>query len=203
MAEVARRALVLAGGRATRFGSDKLRAMERGRSLLDHAIAAAAPHVDRVTVVLGPEGDLTALPAGVEVVRDAEAALGPLAGLATGLAIAGDDERVLLLAGDMPEAAAGVLALLLAGLDRAPLVALGEEPDDRPRPLPLACVAGAVRPTVDALLRAGERRLRAILDAAPLAIVPAARWVPLDPGRGTLRDVDRPEDLRGDGPPRG
>ena len=151
MGEVERRALVLAGGRATRFGSDKLRALERGRSLLDHAIASAAPHVDRVTVVLAPDGEVPPLPAGVEVVRDAEAALGPLAGLATGLAVAGEEERVLLVAGDMPEAASGVLALLLAALD-----------------------------------------------TAPLAVVPAARWTPLDPGRGTLRDVDRPEDLRPD-----
>lgn len=203
MAEVARRALVLAGGRATRFGSDKLRAVERGRPLLDHAIAAAAPHVDRITVVLAPAGAAPPLPTGVEVVRDAEAALGPLAGFATGLAVADDDERVLLLAGDMPEAASGVLALLLEGLEDAPLVALGEEPDDRPRPLPLACAAGPARPAVEALLRSGERRLRAILDALPLAIVPAARWVPLDPGRGTLRDVDRPEDLRGVEPPTG
>ena len=198
MGEVERRALVLAGGRATRFGSDKLRALERGRSLLDHAIASAAPHVDRVTVVLGPDGEVPPLPAGVEVVRDAEAALGPLAGLATGLAVAGDEERVLLVAGDMPEAASGVLALLLAALDTAPLAALGEEPDDRPRPLPLACAAGAVRPAVAELLAAGERRLRAVLEVAPLAVVPAARWTPLDPGRGTLRDVDRPEDLRPD-----
>lgn len=203
MAEIARRALVLAGGRATRFGSDKLRAVERGRPLLAHAIAAAAPHVDRVTVVLGPLGEVPPLPPGVDVVRDAEAALGPLAGLATGLAVAGDAERVLLVAGDMPEAASGVLALLLAALDAAPLAALGEEPDDRPRPLPLACVAGAVRPAVTALLAAGERRLRAVLDAAPLAVVPSARWAPLDPGRGTLRDVDRPEDLRGDDPATG
>lgn len=196
MPEIRRRALVLAGGRASRFGSDKLRAVERGRTLLDHAIAAAEPHVDVVTVVLGPEGAAPPLPAGVDHVRDAEAAQGPLAGFATGLAVAGDAERVLLVAGDMPEAASGVLALLLAALDAAPLAALGEEPDDRARPLPIACVAGALRAPVAALLASGERRLRAVLDATPLAIVPADRWVALDPGRGTLRDVDRPEDLR-------
>jgi molybdopterin-guanine dinucleotide biosynthesis protein A len=42
---------VLAGGRSTRFGSDKAAALLAGQSLLDHALAALAPHVDAVVVV--------------------------------------------------------------------------------------------------------------------------------------------------------
>lgn len=42
---------VLAGGRSTRFGSDKAAAMLAGHSLLDHAVAALRPHVDAVVVV--------------------------------------------------------------------------------------------------------------------------------------------------------
>lgn len=187
---------MLAGGRSSRFGSDKLVAVERGRRLLDHAISAASPHVDLVTVVLAPGAPEPQLPPGVETVRDAEDAQGPLAGLATGLSVAGDEERVLLVAGDMPEASSGVLALLLEALDRAPLAVLGEEPDDRPRPLPLACVAGPARSAVAGLRAGDERRLRRIIDAMPHVVVPASSWVPLDPGRGTLRDVDTPDDLR-------
>lgn len=41
---------VLAGGRSSRFGSDKAEALLEGRSLLDHAIRALAPHVDAVVV---------------------------------------------------------------------------------------------------------------------------------------------------------
>src|SRR3546814_16509904 len=41
---------VLAGGRSSRFGSDKALAMLDGRTLLDHAAAALGAHV--VTVVI-------------------------------------------------------------------------------------------------------------------------------------------------------
>ncbi|KQZ60772.1 molybdenum cofactor guanylyltransferase [Sphingopyxis sp. Root1497] len=42
---------VLAGGRSSRFGSDKAAALLAGQSLLDHALAALRPHVDAVVVV--------------------------------------------------------------------------------------------------------------------------------------------------------
>lgn len=42
---------VLAGGRSTRFGSDKALALLDGQRLLDRAAAALAPHCDRVVVV--------------------------------------------------------------------------------------------------------------------------------------------------------
>lgn len=42
---------VLAGGRSSRFGSDKALALHAGQSLLDHALAALHPHVDAVVVV--------------------------------------------------------------------------------------------------------------------------------------------------------
>jgi len=42
---------VLAGGRSSRFGSDKAVALLAGQSLLDHAVAALRPHVDAVVVV--------------------------------------------------------------------------------------------------------------------------------------------------------
>jgi molybdopterin-guanine dinucleotide biosynthesis protein A len=42
---------VLAGGRSSRFGSDKAIAMLDGRTLLDHALAALRPHCDAVVVV--------------------------------------------------------------------------------------------------------------------------------------------------------
>ncbi|MGH6694275.1 molybdenum cofactor guanylyltransferase [Sphingopyxis sp.] len=42
---------VLAGGRSSRFGSDKALAMLGGRTLLDHASAALRPHCDAVVVV--------------------------------------------------------------------------------------------------------------------------------------------------------
>jgi molybdopterin-guanine dinucleotide biosynthesis protein A len=42
---------VLAGGRSSRFGSDKALAMLGGRTLLDHAVAALRAHCDTVIIV--------------------------------------------------------------------------------------------------------------------------------------------------------
>lgn len=42
---------VLAGGRSSRFGSDKALAMLDGRTLLDHTLAALRPHCEAVIIV--------------------------------------------------------------------------------------------------------------------------------------------------------
>ena len=63
---------VLAGGRSSRFGSDKaLAVMADGRTLLDHAIAGLTPHVAQV-VICGRNGGLADRPAPD---------MGPLGGL--------------------------------------------------------------------------------------------------------------------------
>ena len=65
---------VLAGGRSSRFGSDKALAMLDGRSLLDHALTALGPHCDAVIVVgRGEVGDWP------------RADMGPLGGIAGAL----------------------------------------------------------------------------------------------------------------------
>ncbi|MDO7834572.1 molybdenum cofactor guanylyltransferase [Sphingobium sp. HBC34] len=97
---------VLAGGRATRFGSDKAMArMADGRTLIDHATAGLAPHV--VTVVLcGREGGLPDRPAPD---------LGPLGGLNAALRHALDQgfTGVLTTGCDMPFYPTGLPAKLI------------------------------------------------------------------------------------------
>ena len=70
---------VLAGGRSTRFGSDKALALLGRQSLLDHAIAALRQQVDAV-VVVGNRSD------GLATVADWPAPdMGPLGGIAGAL----------------------------------------------------------------------------------------------------------------------
>nr|WP_243446061.1 NTP transferase domain-containing protein [Polymorphobacter fuscus] len=66
---------VLAGGAASRFGSDKASALFDGRPLIDHVIAALAPQVDGL-VVVGRDW-----PGHVRVDDLPVAGLGPLGGL--------------------------------------------------------------------------------------------------------------------------
>ena len=171
MSTLAVSGIVLAGGRATRFGADKLAVQVDGRPLLHHAIFAAASVCDEVVVVIGSDGARPSLPADAEVrvriARDAVADRGPLGGLAAGLAAA-RGRLAIVVGGDQPSLSPAILAELLLWLGREPdgppldAVALAE--DGLVRPLPAALRVIAVRPIVAALLDAGTRSLVGLLE---------------------------------------
>ena len=75
--------IVLAGGRSSRFGRDKLAEPVDGRPLVHHAIDAVRPIATEIIVVAAP-GANPALPMDVTLVHDAVAFEGPLAGLLGG-----------------------------------------------------------------------------------------------------------------------
>jgi molybdopterin-guanine dinucleotide biosynthesis protein A len=185
-------AIVLAGGRSSRFGRDKLAEPLDGRPLLDHAIAAIRALTAEIVVVAAP-GAQPPIPEGVVLVHDATAFEGPLVALEAGLA-ATQADRLIVVAGDMPSLVPAVLRRLLAALDDeadAAILAV-----DGPRAiLPLAVAAGPARSAVHRLVLAGERRLGALLGELDLQVVPAALWRADDPDGRTLRDVDSPLDL--------
>lgn len=104
-------ALVLAGGRARRLGgASKPDVMLAGRRLIDRTLEAAA-HA-RLVVVVGPR---EVAPAGVLVTQEDPPGGGPVAGVAAGLLALGDGAPlVLVLACDVPRAAAAVGSLVTA-----------------------------------------------------------------------------------------
>ncbi|WP_174279794.1 molybdenum cofactor guanylyltransferase [Sphingomonas bacterium] len=97
---------VLAGGRSSRFGSDKAAAAWHGRALADHAAALIGQHVDRVVVVGGTRGEVDDLPAP---------GLGPLGGIAgaLGFAAAHGFASVLTIGCDMVRLPPELLPALL------------------------------------------------------------------------------------------
>jgi Molybdopterin-guanine dinucleotide biosynthesis protein A len=100
---------VLAGGRSSRFGSDKALALWNGRSLLDHAVAALGRHVDAV-VVCGRQVE------GLTGLADRPSPdMGPLGGLNAALHHAGQAgfDGVLTTGCDMPVYPDGLPALLV------------------------------------------------------------------------------------------
>jgi molybdopterin-guanine dinucleotide biosynthesis protein A len=188
-------AIVLAGGRSSRFGRDKLAEPVDGRPMLDLSIDAVRGLASDVIVVVAPDGDRD-LPGDVRVVRDARPFDGPLAGLATGLAAVDPAvDRVLVAGGDMPALVPAVLARLLDALDLHELAVLAD--DAGPRPLPMAARPDAARAAADRLLAGGERRLRALLGELEVRVIVPAVWRVDDPTGETLRDVDVPDDLPG------
>ncbi len=95
---------VLAGGRSSRFGSDKAVADWQGRALADHAAALIGPHVDAI-VIVGPDG-IADIP---------RPGLGPLGGIAGALDHAAGHgfACVLTIACDMPRLPEDLLERLL------------------------------------------------------------------------------------------
>ena len=140
---------VLAGGRSSRFGSDKATAQWNGRSLAEHAAASIDGHVDRVVILDGREVADVPVPG-----------LGPLGGIAGALDWAAGHgyASVLTIACDMPRVPAALLAALLrrapAYCYDAPVLghwpaALGTQlatwlADDRRSVRGWACAVGAV-----------------------------------------------------------
>jgi len=186
-------AVVLGGGRSTRFGSDKLAVTVRGTPLLRHAVDAALDVAAQVVVVGAPAVDL---PSAVLVVADSQQHAGPYAAVLDGIdALAPDAEVVLVLAGDLVDPAPLLPALLdaLATGDphRPPEAAVAVDAVGRRQPL---LAAYRLDPLVAGMsgVDAYHRAAYALLDGLHVVEVLAHDV----PGAGdATRDVDTPADL--------
>lgn len=192
-------AVILAGGRSSRFGRDKLAESIDGRPLLSRAIEAVRPFATEILVIAAP-GTVPVLRAGVTLVHDPVAFEGPLVGLLAGLGAA-REPVALVVGGDMPTLVGAVLEAMLVELD-APgafeavaFEAVVLEHDGRARPLPMVLRREPALAAADRLIGAGERRLRALGEALVTRVLPETIWRGVDPDGLTLRDIDTPADL--------
>ena len=187
---------MLAGGRSTRFGSDKLAATYHGMPLLHHAILRLAEVCRDVVVVIAPVSPEPPLPPGskARIARDPTEGEGPLAGLLAGLD-ATTAELALVAGGDMPDLRTAVLIEMLTVGSASPVDAVVLQDGDGFRPLPCVVRTEEARRAAHGLLHAGDRRLRRLLGALRVAVIDEATWHALDPELDTLRDVDVPGDL--------
>ena len=178
---------ILAGGRSSRFGSDKARALFRGRPLIVGLAEDLASATLGTTVVASTEGAYRDL--GLETIGDRQPGLGPLGGLVTAL----DDlpnrhpgsEWLLLAACDLVEVDPAWVTALMSHTESASAVAFrgpdGWEPVFALYGLGLAA-------EVAARIDTGERSLQGLLDATGAAALP----VPTG-----YRQIITPADLEG------
>jgi molybdopterin-guanine dinucleotide biosynthesis protein A len=204
--------IVLAGGRSSRFGSDKLAAPYAGGTLLEAAIRSVAAVTDEVVVTIPPDGPEPSLPDDlglpVRVVRDIQEGGGPLAALPEALR-ATAATLALVVAGDTPRLPPDVARLLLGALaDPGPArpglsfgrshfrtTAVALLVDGSFQPLPLALRREQAEQAAIRLLAGGESSLRALLVALGATGIPEVAWRAADPAGSALRDVDTQEDL--------
>ncbi len=202
--------IVLAGGRATRFGGPKLSADLEGTTILGRAIDAVSSVVDGI-ILAGPSLPETPAQIGREagsiaVIPDEQLFGGPLAALAGALDLTRDGVA-LVVGGDMPRLVPEVLRSMVARLVAATAVdavLLGRaglvESEDvtvntRRQVLPLAVRVEPARAAARDALAGGDRSLRAMLDRLSCELLPASIWLGLDPTAATLLDVDTRADL--------
>jgi len=178
--------IVLCGGRSTRMGQDKASLAFGNETLLQRAVRVVREVADDV-IVVARAGQ--AAPAGVRVVHDPVEDLGPLAGLAAGLAAATTDVNIVI-ACDMPLIKSAVLARLVALRGDADIcVAVA---DGHASPL-CAVYRSSVAAVADELLAGGERRVMALLARVQTKRVDAAAFRDIDPDLDSFVSCNTPE----------
>jgi molybdopterin-guanine dinucleotide biosynthesis protein A len=198
---------VLAGGRSTRFGRDKLAEPLPDGPLLHRAIRAVAGASNEVVVVSSPAQSVANAAPDISIpIRravDPASHAGPLVGLLAG-AEAARQRLVLVVGGDMPSLEPAVLRLMLRrmvvtdGGGAAPYFAAqgaALEFHGVVQPLPLVLDRDAAIAAANDLLASGERSLRRLLAVLDMAVIAEREWRVFDPEGATLRDIDVPADL--------
>ncbi|HUJ58380.1 MAG TPA: molybdenum cofactor guanylyltransferase [Kofleriaceae bacterium] len=176
-------ALILAGGRATRFGGvAKHELVIGGQTILARQTAVLAPRV--AEIVIAAPRDI----AGHRTVRDPIDGAGPLAGIAAGLA-AVTTPWLVVVACDMPYLTGELIDRLLAARGET-IDAVGVRVGGLPEPL--VCVLHArARAAIDRRLAAGRYKASGLYTDENLAV----HWID-DPDPRALRNINAPDDVR-------
>ncbi|HEY8239641.1 MAG TPA: molybdenum cofactor guanylyltransferase, partial [Candidatus Limnocylindrales bacterium] len=197
--------IVLAGGRSSRFGTEKLAATSDGQTLLERAVERVES-VAGTILIAGPVEPTTRFRhvPPVRFIDDAEPFAGPLAALAGTLREIAT-EFAIVVGADMPGLVPAVLQSMLDRLamsadidavllDAVPGDARGDGPPKQ-QVLPVALRVGPASETAAASLAAGDRSLVRFLGRLRVAEIPVEEWLQLDPVGESTFDIDIPVDL--------
>jgi molybdenum cofactor guanylyltransferase len=195
-------AIVLAGGKSSRMGTDKASLELDGEPLLVRVTRIAAAATALVVVVAAEGQALPSLAPSVIVVRDAVPDEGPLRGIATGMAaLVGRVEAAFVATTDAPFLHPAFIARLADLRDAGDHDAVIPRVDGADHPL-TAIYALRVREPVDELLASGIRRARAIgervrtLYADRDLLLTDGALRSADPDLASLDNLNTPADYR-------
>jgi molybdopterin-guanine dinucleotide biosynthesis protein A len=179
--------VILAGGRSRRMGHDKATLPAGDGTLIEHLARRLAPVVDE-TIIAG--GSVDPPYEGARVVADRQPGLGPLAGMLAGFAAA-KQRHVWVVACDLPdvEPALGGLLLALAGDYEAVVPRPDQEPDGA-----CALYVRELAPRIEALLEAGQRSIKSLLDLSIVRFVRSDELRAVDPQLRSFHNINTPAD---------
>ncbi|HEX30528.1 TPA: molybdenum cofactor guanylyltransferase [Candidatus Poribacteria bacterium] len=192
MTELNVSAIVLAGGRSSRFKRDKALILWEGKPLIVRLVDMLKRMFGEIIVVTGDDRRYEDL-LDVIVVDDLIKGKGPLGGIHAGLSSSSNDYN-LILPCDMPLLNEKVISLLL------------DEIDGRSRII-LPVVRGYVEPLVgiyhrdcipfaEMLLRGGKLKVLGLVDFVPTKLIPENRVLEVDPNLTSFLNLNSPEDLK-------
>lgn len=184
--------VILCGGQSRRMGRSKASLPFGNESMLGRVVRIVGEVALPVVVVAGPAQNIPELSPGIQVVRDLVANLGPLHGLATGLAALPDSVEFAFVAStDVPflqttwiihlarSIGENDVAIARVGGFLHPLVALYRR-----------------RPALSAahtLLGESRRRVIDLIDRLASVVLDEPSMRSIDPGLETLKNLNTPE----------
>jgi molybdenum cofactor guanylyltransferase len=194
-------AIILAGGRSSRMGTDKaLLPLPGGQGVtfVERLASLLVSYCQEVLLVARDAAqaiDYAIIePCGARIVTDETPDYGPLMGLYSGLrAMHPSSTHALLVAVDMPCVQPALISFMLSQpLGGALLVPLVEQV---PQVL-LAVYPRAALPRIEACLREGRRDLRSLLAVCPVHYLEEAQVRAVDPLLRSFVNINTPEDLQ-------
>lgn len=185
-------AIVLAGGKAKRFGRNKLGEQVGGRSLLENVLHALSSFSDRIIVVIAPgQSPPPVRGSNISIVTDLIPGKSALGGIYTGL-VESRTFHSLVIAADMPMLN---VPLLRHMLDVAPgYDAVIPRIDDALEPLHAVYSRNCLDP-MRQLIDAGELRIRLALDHVKVRWMEAEEIDRYDPMHLSFFNVNTQADL--------
>ncbi|MFI5380288.1 MAG: NTP transferase domain-containing protein [Tepidisphaerales bacterium] len=177
---------ILAGGRSSRFGSDKARALLAGRPLIAHVAEQARPCASCITVVADQVGKYDDL--GLRTICDLDPGNGPVGGLQTALHDCSAPGWLAVVPCDLAGLKTAWITSLLARCADGP-VAIALK-GDRWEPL-LALYHTSLRDRVDRRVAAGLLAMHNLLDDHNAIAVPLPSGWPAVCQVNTRDDLDK------------
>lgn len=163
---------IMAGGKSTRMGRDKAAVTLGGRTLLELALEKWKDFGGAVQLSVGPGERAALAPDGVTAVADVWPKRGPLGGLHAGLLVC-RTELLLLVAVDSPFLTRDLAEGLLLAMEDSGADACVYSLNGRPQPL-FSVYRKSCLPAAEALLKAGENKMRLLLERVETVYLPGA-----------------------------